>query len=130
MPPAGGRRCSTTRHRRAVAAGALAPQNSALIQQLFRGAERGRAFGFFGATVGISTAAGPVLGGLILALAGGFQGWLIEKTHRVERAMLIVGGLLLVYPGTLADATGALLTGAVIAWQLVRRRGAQAATLG
>ena len=46
-----------------VAAGALAPQNSALIQQLFRGAERGRAFGFFGATVGISTAAGPVLGG-------------------------------------------------------------------
>ena len=58
-----------------IAAGALAPQNSALIQQLFRGAERGRAFGFFGATVGISTAAGPVLGGLILALAGGPGGW-------------------------------------------------------
>ena len=35
-----------------IAAGSLAPQNSALIQQLFRGAERGRAFGFFGATVG------------------------------------------------------------------------------
>ncbi len=35
-----------------LAAGALAPQNSALIQQLFSGAERGRAFGFFGATVG------------------------------------------------------------------------------
>jgi MFS family permease len=58
-----------------VAAGALAPQNSALIQQLFRGAERGRAFGVFGATVGISTAAGPVVGGLILALAGGPGGW-------------------------------------------------------
>ncbi len=58
-----------------VAAGALAPQNSALIQQLFRGAERGRAFGFFGATIGISTAAGPVVGGLILALAGGPGGW-------------------------------------------------------
>jgi len=58
-----------------VAAGALAPQNSALIQQLFRGAERGRAFGFFGATVGLSTAAGPVVGGLILALAGGPGGW-------------------------------------------------------
>jgi MFS family permease len=58
-----------------VAAGGLAPQNSALIQQLFRGAERGRAFGFFGATVGISTAAGPVVGGLILALAGGPGGW-------------------------------------------------------
>ena len=58
-----------------VAAGTLAPQNSALIQYLFRGAERGRAFGLFGATVGISTAAGPVVGGLILALAGGPGGW-------------------------------------------------------
>jgi len=58
-----------------LAAGALAPQNSALIQQLFRGAERGRAFGLFGATVGISTAVGPVVGGLILALAGGGEGW-------------------------------------------------------
>ena len=57
------------------AAGALAPQNSALIQQLFRGAERGRAFGWFGATVGISTAVGPVVGGLILALAGDAEGW-------------------------------------------------------
>ncbi|MCZ2805390.1 MFS transporter [Modestobacter sp. VKM Ac-2983] len=58
-----------------LAAGCLAPQNSALIQQLFRGAERGRAFGFFGATVGISTAVGPVLGGVILALASGPGGW-------------------------------------------------------
>ncbi len=58
-----------------LAAGALAPQNSALIQQLFRGAERGRAFGFFGATVGISTAVGPVAGGVILALAGEPDGW-------------------------------------------------------
>jgi EmrB/QacA subfamily drug resistance transporter len=56
-------------------AGCLAPQNSALIQQMFRGAERGRAFGLFGATVGISSAVGPVTGGLILALAHGSQGW-------------------------------------------------------
>src|SRR5918992_1837630 len=58
-----------------LAAGALAPQNSGLIQQLFRDAERGRAFGLFGATVGISTAVGPVVGGLLLALAGGPGGW-------------------------------------------------------
>jgi EmrB/QacA subfamily drug resistance transporter len=58
-----------------IAAGALAPQNSALIQQMFRGAERGRAFGFFGATVGISTAVGPIIGGVILALAAGPDGW-------------------------------------------------------
>jgi EmrB/QacA subfamily drug resistance transporter len=58
-----------------LAAGAMAPQNSALIQQLFRGAERGRAFGFFGATVGLSTAIGPITGGVILALAGEDSGW-------------------------------------------------------
>jgi EmrB/QacA subfamily drug resistance transporter len=58
-----------------LAAGALAPQNSGLIQQMFQDAERGRAFGFFGATVGISTAVGPVVGGVILALAGGPDGW-------------------------------------------------------
>ncbi|WP_443064686.1 MFS transporter [Streptomyces sp. NBC_00588] len=58
-----------------VAAGCLAPQNSALIQQMFRGAERGRAFGLFGAVVGVSSAVGPIAGGLILALADGPQGW-------------------------------------------------------
>ncbi|MFD7433717.1 MFS transporter [Streptomyces sp. NPDC059861] len=58
-----------------VCAGCLAPQNSALIQQMFRGAERGRAFGLFGATVGISSAVGPVVGGLILTFADGPGGW-------------------------------------------------------
>nr|WP_308216045.1 MFS transporter [Pseudonocardia humida] len=58
-----------------LAAGTMAPQNSALIQQLFSGAERGRAFGLFGATVGLSTAVGPVTGGVILALAGEESGW-------------------------------------------------------
>ena len=58
-----------------LAAGLLTPQNSGLIQDLFRGAERGRAFGLLGATIGISTAAGPVLGGLILAAFGDETGW-------------------------------------------------------
>src|SRR6478735_727062 len=58
-----------------IAAGSLAPQNSALIQQLFRDDERGRAFGFFGSTVGVSTAVGPIVGGVILAVAGEPDGW-------------------------------------------------------
>jgi EmrB/QacA subfamily drug resistance transporter len=57
------------------AAGLLTPQNTGLIQDLFRGPERGKAFGLFGATVGLSTAVGPVLGGLILAAAGESSGW-------------------------------------------------------
>jgi EmrB/QacA subfamily drug resistance transporter len=58
-----------------VTAGMLTPQNSGLIQVLFHGAERGKAFGIFGATVGLSTAVGPVLGGLILTAAGEQEGW-------------------------------------------------------
>jgi MFS family permease len=57
------------------AAGMLNPQNSGLIQELFRGAERGRAFGMYGAAVGLSTAVGPIVGGVILAVFGGQDGW-------------------------------------------------------
>src|SRR5438067_4714436 len=38
-----------------LAGGLLTPQISAVIQQLFRGRERGTAFGLFGTVVGIST---------------------------------------------------------------------------
>jgi MFS family permease len=57
------------------AGGMLTPQNTGLIQELFRGAERGRAFGIMGATVGVSTAAGPVIGGLLLTAFPGADGW-------------------------------------------------------
>jgi EmrB/QacA subfamily drug resistance transporter len=55
--------------------GLVTPQNSGLIQSLFRGAERGRAFGLFGAIVGASTAIGPLLGGLLIQLGGPQDGW-------------------------------------------------------
>jgi EmrB/QacA subfamily drug resistance transporter len=58
-----------------IAAGLLIPQVSGLIQQLFRGAERGRAFGLLGATIGVSTAVGPLLGGVLIAVGGEREGW-------------------------------------------------------
>ena len=58
-----------------ASAGLLTPQNSGLIQQLFSGAERGRAFGLFGFTVSMASATGPLLGGLIIAVAGTEDGW-------------------------------------------------------
>ncbi|MEV7673992.1 MFS transporter [Streptomyces sp. NPDC088752] len=58
-----------------VAGGLVSPQISALIQQMFRGSERGRAFGMFGTVVGISTAVGPLLGGLLIQAAGPEEGW-------------------------------------------------------
>jgi EmrB/QacA subfamily drug resistance transporter len=57
------------------AAGLLNPQVSGLIQQLFQGPSRGRAFGWFGATMGVSTAAGPVIGGALVTAFGPEHGW-------------------------------------------------------
>ena len=58
-----------------IGGGLVTPQNSGIIQSLFRGEERGRAFGLFGAVIGVSTAIGPLLGGLIIALGGAENGW-------------------------------------------------------
>ena len=58
-----------------LAAGLLTPQITAVIQQMFSGQERGTAFGLYGATVGVSTAIGPLLGGVLIALFGVEQGW-------------------------------------------------------
>ncbi len=58
-----------------AAAGLLTPQNSGLIQQLFTGAERARAFGLFGMTVSVASGAGPLIGGVLIALAGADLGW-------------------------------------------------------
>jgi len=58
-----------------ASAGLLTPQNSGLIQQLFRGEERGRAFGLFGFTVAVASATGPLIGGALIGLLGEENGW-------------------------------------------------------
>src|SRR3954454_2664310 len=58
-----------------LAGGLLNPQVSGLVQQLFPPAEGAKAFGVLGAVVGVATAAGPVIGGDIIALVGEQFGW-------------------------------------------------------
>ncbi|NRQ31458.1 MFS transporter [Nonomuraea sp. NN258] len=58
-----------------MAAGLLNPQVSGLIQQVFHGPERGRAFGGLGATIGVSTGAGPLIGGVLVTMFGPEHGW-------------------------------------------------------
>jgi MFS family permease len=60
---------------RGVAAGIVAPQAIGLIHQMYAPRERGRAFGLYGAVAGISTAIGPMLGGVILNRFAGPDGW-------------------------------------------------------
>ncbi len=58
-----------------IGSGLINPQAVGMIQQHFRGPERGRAFGFFGAAVGASVSVGPVLGGLLINWLGVENGW-------------------------------------------------------
>ncbi|HEY2043104.1 MAG TPA: MFS transporter [Jatrophihabitans sp.] len=58
-----------------LAGGLINPQVSGLVQQLFPGNERGRAFGVLGTTVGVGTALGPLVGGALIALGGQHEGW-------------------------------------------------------
>jgi EmrB/QacA subfamily drug resistance transporter len=102
-----------------ASAGLLTPQNTGLIQQLFRGAERGRAFGLFGLTVSISSGLGPVLGGLILAAAGEEQGWRFLFLVNVPIGLVALVAIALMVPGppdrtdrdTRLDPVGAALLG-------------------
>ncbi len=86
--------------------GLISPQISALIQQMFSGRERARAFGMFGTVVGVSTAVGPLLGGLLIQAAGATEGWrwVFYVNLPLGIALLILGGRLL--PDTPSAATG------------------------
>jgi EmrB/QacA subfamily drug resistance transporter len=101
-----------------AAAGIQMPQVLGLIQQLFQGPARGRAFGLFGAIIGISTAIGPTLGGVLIAIGGETDGWRLlfwmnvplgvlalifalrllpaQQTHEGTRTQLDLVGILLI----------------------------------
>ncbi|MGW0992430.1 MFS transporter [Streptomyces sp. NPDC002523] len=57
------------------AAGVIAPQTSGLIQQMFQGPERAKAFGLHGSVVAFSAAVGPLAGGLLIHAFGTENGW-------------------------------------------------------
>jgi EmrB/QacA subfamily drug resistance transporter len=58
-----------------LGAGIYYTQINATILDTFTGADRGRAFGVLAAIIGLSTAIGPLAGGLLIAAAGRHEGW-------------------------------------------------------
>ncbi|MEV0594582.1 MFS transporter [Nonomuraea cavernae] len=85
-----------------MAAGLINPQVSGLIQQMFRGDERGRAFGALGAVIGLSTAAGPLIGGALVTAVGHEEGW-----RWVFLVNLPIGAVLLPLAWKVLPVTGA-----------------------
>jgi len=111
---------------RGIAAGLLAPQVIGLMQEMFAGSRRGKAFGYYGATVGLSTAIGPLIGGLILQAFGTAGGWRFVFYLSIPVVLVTLAFALKVLPGDEPrpvhhplDLLGALLLGlGVLAFML------------
>lgn len=99
----------------AFAAAAMAPQALASVHALFPPHERGRALGIYGFAIGLSSIAGQLLGGALVAADPGGIGWrliflinlpvsiaavaaaipLLRETRAAHRPKLDVGGIIL-----------------------------------
>ena len=106
-----------------AAAGLLTPQNSGIIQVLFKGEERGRAFGIFGLTVSLASALGPIIGGLIIEVAGEENGWRWLFLINVPIGLVAAIAVLRLVPGRVQsssdddpriDVPGAVLLGLTV----------------
>ena len=71
----------------------------------------------------VSSCVTAVIG--VVLFAGGLHGYLITAANYWQRALLVVGGLLLIEPGTKSDIIGAVIAGVVIASQVMARRAAR-----
>lgn len=80
----------TARVLQGLAGGLINPQVSGLVQQLFTGAERGRAFGVIGTVVGVATAVGPLVGGALIGLGGPHLGWRLVFFVNVPLGVVII----------------------------------------
>jgi TRAP-type uncharacterized transport system fused permease subunit len=56
----------------------------------------------------------------VVCLAGGLQGWFIEKTKWLERTIMVVAGVALAYPSTEADLIGFVGFALVLVTQVLR----------
>ena len=88
-----------------LAGGLLNPQVSGMVQQLFEPEDRGRAFGLIGTSVGVASAAGPVLGGLIIGVGGSEWGWRLCFLVNVPIGLASIVACVRLLPGQERDTT-------------------------
>ncbi|MDN5843859.1 MAG: MFS transporter [Alcaligenaceae bacterium] len=104
---------NTARFVQGIGSGLLNPQGIGMIQQYFRGAERGRAFGYFGTVVGFSVAIGPVLGGFLIELGGLELGWRLTFLVNVPIGIITIILGLMWFPKPLIRGIGARGVGGI-----------------
>ncbi|HEV7742822.1 MAG TPA: MFS transporter [Pseudolysinimonas sp.] len=96
--------------------GIFFPAVTAFIQLMFPGRARGRAFAIMGATIGFSTALGPIVGGLLIQWLGDADGWRsIFFVNLPFGVIAVIAALMLLPSGAEGkSATGADLVGLVL----------------
>jgi EmrB/QacA subfamily drug resistance transporter len=79
--------------------GIFFPAVTALIQLMFPGRVRGKAFAIFGASIGFSTALGPLVGGLLIQWLGDADGWRSIFFVNLPFGVIAVAAAFLLLPG-------------------------------
>ncbi len=99
-----------------LAGGIFFPPVTALIQLMYPPQQRGRAFAIMGATIGFSTALGPIIGGLLIEALGETDGWRSIFFVNVPFGIIAVAAAFFLLPGVVAGkkAEGADLVGLVL----------------
>lgn len=70
----------------------------------------------------------PALATLVLGMmviAAGLAGYFFGRTSALERALLLIGGVLMVYPHVVVSLAGLVLAVIAVVLQLIRRRGSR-----
>ncbi len=89
--------------------GIFFPPVTALIQLMFPPRVRGRAFAILGASIGFSTALGPLVGGLLIQWLGNADGWRsIFFVNLPFGVLAVIAAFLLLPGGAESKATSAL----------------------
>lgn len=73
-----------------LGAGIYTPAIVAYIQLLFQGRDRSKAFSVLGAVIGVATAVGPLLGGILVHVGGADFGWRLVFLVNVPVAMVVL----------------------------------------
>ncbi|NEM90499.1 MFS transporter [Galbitalea soli] len=86
-----------------LAGGIFVPAVTAYIQLLFPPRSRGRAFAIMGAVIGVSSALGPILGGLIIQGFGDQNGWRLVFGVNLPIGVVALVAAIVLLPGAAAS---------------------------
>ncbi|WP_369371143.1 MFS transporter [Promicromonospora sp. Populi] len=85
--------------------GIFYPAVTALIQLMFAGRTRGKAFAVMGAAIGFSTALGPIVGGLLIEAFGDAEGWRSIFFVNLPFGVIAVTAAIILLPRIVVGAT-------------------------